>query len=391
MHWTLSRILIPAAIVAAAGGGAFTLVSSAQTAEKEPPTAEAPLVDTVTVHTVSRTAHVVGTGVVEAERKVALAAEVSGRLTKVSDALVVGGRVSSGDFLAKIDAKAYALSVRERHSQVEQARAELELERGRGKVAAHEWKVLAKDSPNQKRSALALREPQLKAAEVGVESAKAALDRAKYDQSRTTLRAPFNATIIDESAERGGFVSPGAAIATLVGTDAFRVRVSLPIEDLALIAIPNGKQSEGSKAKVIQDLGGRRIVREGVVTRLVGELDADSRTAQVLVEVKDPLDPPPGELPLLPGAFVSVELDGQRTQDVVGVPLEATFEGNRVWVIAEDGTVEARTLNVVWTAEGMLFATTGVADGDRLMVTDLPVVVDGMTVRVGDEVSDEHE
>lgn len=389
MHWTLNRILIPAVIVAAAGGGAFTLANSAETAEKEAPTVEAPLVDIVTVKATTRAARIVGTGTVEADRKVALSAEVTGRLTKVSDGLVVGGRVKEGDFLARIDAKAYALSVRERQSQVEQARAELELERGRGKVAAHEWKVLSKDTPNRKRSSLALREPQLKAAEVGVESAKAALDRAKYDQSRTTLRAPFNATIVDESAERGGFVSPGAAIATLVGTDAFRVRVSLPIEDLALISIPGATQTEGSKAKLVQDLGPRRIEREGVVTRLVGELDADSRTAQVLVEVKDPLDPPAGELPLLPGAFVSVELDGQRTQEVVGVPLEAAYEGNRVWVITEDNTVHSRTLEVVWTDANMLFAASGVEDGDRLMVTDLPIVVDGMAVRINDEAADE--
>ena len=271
---------------------------------------------------------------VEPEREVTLSAEVSGRLAKVSDSLVVGGRVKEGDFIAKIDGRTYDLTVRQQSSQVAKARSDLELEKGRGSVAEREWELLAEGGPKRKRSALALREPQREAAEVALESAKASLDRAKFDRGRTRVVAPFNATVTRESVEVGAYMAPGAQVATLIGTDAFRVRVSLPVEDLALIEVPGLHGQQGSKARVLQELGSRTIAREGTVVRLVGELDPDSRTAQVLVQVKDPLDPPAGELPLLPGAFVRVEIDGKQAEDVAPVPRAALSEGNRIWVVA---------------------------------------------------------
>ena len=42
--------------------------------------------------------------------------------------------------------------------------------------------------------------------------------------------------------------------------------------------------------------------------------------------------PPPGELPLLPGAFVEVELSGQSVPQVVPVPRVAVYEGRKAWV-----------------------------------------------------------
>ncbi len=383
MHWTLSRVLLPAVILGAAGFGAATLVQSAETAEKDPPPVVAPLVEVVSVHRATLAARVVGTGVVEPEREVTLSAEVSGRLTKVADSLVVGGRVTKGDFIAKIDGRTYDLSVRQQNSQVAKARSDLELEKGRGSVAEREWELLGGDV-KRKRSALALREPQLEAAQVALESAKASLDRAKFDRSRTRVVAPFNATITREAVEVGAYMAPGAQLATLIGTDAFRVRVSLPIEDLALIEVPGLHGQQGSKARVLQELGSRTIEREGTVVRLVGELDADSRTAQVLVQVKNPLDPPKGELPLLPGAFVRVEIDGKQAEDVSPVPRSALSEGSRVWVVASDDTIAPRDLTIAWSDGETVFASAGVEDGDRLMVTDLPTLVKGMTVRVSE-------
>ena len=384
MHWILTRVLLPGVILAGAGFGASTLVQSAETAEKEPPAPVPPLVDVITATRTQMPAHVVGTGVVEPEREVTLAAEVAGRLTKVSEKLVVGGRIAKGDFVAKIDGRTYDLAVRQQNSQVAKARSDLELEKGRGAVAEREWELLSKDVPSQSRNPLALREPQREAAEVALASARASLDRAKFDRSRTRIVAPFNATVTQESIEVGAYMAPGSQVATLIGTDAFRVRVSLPVEDLALIDIPGLHTKEGSKAKVMQELGSRTIEREGTVLRLVGELDPDSRTAQVLVEVKNPLDPPEGELPLLPGAFVRVEIEGGKAQDVTPVPRGALFDGEQVWVVAENDTLEPRTLSVAWADGDTVYARAGVNDGERLLVTDLPMLVKDMKVRVSE-------
>jgi multidrug efflux pump subunit AcrA (membrane-fusion protein) len=104
----------------------------------------------------------------------------------------------------------------------------------------------------------------------------------------------------------------------------------------------------------------------------------------VLVEVKDPLDPPQGELPLLPGAFVRVEIDGRNAQDVAPVPREAVFGGDRVWIVADDDTLQPSELQIAWSDDETVFARSGVEDGARLLLTDLPALVEGMSVRVSE-------
>ncbi len=385
MKRIVTRLLVPLCILGVAAVGAVGLVRSAETAEKSEPEVTVPLVDVVEVKASSEPALVHGTGVVEAARQVTLAAEINGRLVKISDELVVGGRIRAGAFLAQIDAHPYDLSVRERRTQVEQARAELEVEKGRGSIAKREAELLAADQPGRTRSALALREPQLRAAEVALESSKAALDRAKYDRNRTRIKAPFNATVLSETAEKGAYVGPGTAIATLVGTDAVHVRVSVPVEDLALLQVPGLQGATGSSARVIQDLGRTKLERQGTVVRLVGELDPESRTAQVLVEILDPFEPGEGGLPLLPGAFVEVEFEGKVREALPVVPAEAVSEGNRVWVVSLEGTLESRTLDVAWSTPTELHVQAGVLEGERLMTTDLPVVAAGMAVRVAED------
>ena len=102
------------------------------------------------------------------------------------------------------------------------------------------------------------------------------------------------------------------------------------------------------------------------------------------MEVKNPLDPPEGELPLLPGAFVRVEIDGKQAQDVATVPRNALVDGDQVWVVAEDDTIAPRSLTISWSDDTNVYATDGVRDGERLLVTDLPTLIKGMPVRVSD-------
>nr|MCH9683087.1 efflux RND transporter periplasmic adaptor subunit [Deltaproteobacteria bacterium] len=229
---------------------------------------------------------------------------------------------------------------------------------------------------------LASRIPQREVAEVGVDIARGAVSQAKLDLERTVIRAPFNATVASESVEVGEVVAPGSVVATLVGTDAFWVRVSVPVEDLALLDIPGYGAEQGSPARVIQRLGPQRTVeRTGAVVRLVNELDAESRTAQVLVEIANPLDPPPGALPLLPGAFVDVQLTGSAPSDVVAVPRVTVFEGRHVWVVDDEQRMHRRTLQIAWGDDEQVYASGGLRDGDRVVVTPPTPAIDGMEVR----------
>ncbi len=374
----LTRFLLPMMITVAAVGGAAIMVRSAESAEREPTASPPPAVEHVTVQAAPAQPLLRGTGVVEPAREATLSPELSGRIVHLSPSLVVGGRVAEGDVLLRLDKRDYQIAIKQQKAQVEQAKVELELEKAYGKVAKREWELMGNPQQNGR---LASRVPQREAAEIKVDSARSSLQKAKLDLGRTTVRAPFNATVTAESVEVGEIASPGQVVATLVGTDALWVRVSVPVEYLGLIGVPGQGVSEGSSARVVQQLGGRgEVERAGTVVRLINELDAESRTAQVLVEVADPFDPPPGELPLLPGAFVNVEFTGNEISGVVAVPRLAVFEGRYTWIVDDEQRLRKRSLDIAWGDDDTVYATAGLRSGERVVITPPSPALEGMEV-----------
>lgn len=329
-------------------------------------------------------ARLYATGVVEASRRVTVLPEVSGRITWVSDAAMPGGLLAEGEALARIDSRDYALRVEQAQATVRQAELEVELELGRGEVAKREWALLRSERAPEE-APLALRGPQLNTARQALASAQANLKQAEINLSRTRLTAPFNALVLDESIEVGQVVAPGAPLATLIGTDAFWVTVSLPVDELATVVLPTGAQ-HGSPAIVRQNLGsGTAVVRRGHVDRLRAQLDPQTRTAQLLVTIDDPLEAPEGELPLLPGAYVDVILEGRELSDVVRLPRTAIHEGRHVWTVdpaSGRDLLSKRTVEIGWREMDDVFVTGGLGSGDRVVVSPISLPIDGMPVEV---------
>src|SRR5690606_11471235 len=133
------------------------------------------------------------TGTVVPARSVALSAEVGGRVTWMTPDLVPGGRIAANKPLLQIDARDYKLAVEQQYAAVDRARTELELERGRRKIAEREWELLGKGSGGD--GNLALREPQMRTAEVAVKAAESGLERARLAVGRTKISLPFNALV----------------------------------------------------------------------------------------------------------------------------------------------------------------------------------------------------
>lgn len=385
----LFRVLIPLGIVVGGGATAFAMINSAGTAEKSEPRADPLLVSVVDPAPEDAVAVISGTGVVEPARRVVISPEVTGRIRSMSDDLVLGGRVDAGDELVRLDARDYQIDVKSQRANVEKARLDLEVEKGRGRVAKREWEMLGKDTDKaEDEGRLVLRKPQEEQAEVAIQVARAGLDRAQLNLSRTRIDAPFNATVVSESIEEGQLVQPGTQMATLIGTDAFWVRVSLPIEDLALIKVPGAKALDGTRLETgsaaqvfVRAAGNVGIERTGEVIRLVGELDPETRRAQVLVRIRDPLDPPDGQLPLLPGAFVDVEIDGENLPGTRRVPRAAIVNGDEVLVADANDQLARRQLTIRWGDEDDVYVSDGLADGDRIIMDKVSPVIVGMALR----------
>ena len=188
----------------------------------------------------------------------------------------------------------------------------------------------------------------------------------------------------------GQLVTAQSKLATLAGTDRFWVQVAIPINRLTWVSLPSTDGTAGSKATVIHAVGnGLPIVREGSITRLLGDLDSVGRLARLLVTVNDPLeldkkDRNPG-LPLLLGSYVRVEIEGKVLSGVYCLPRKALREGDRLWIMDENTELAVRKVEIAWRRENSVVVTRGIRDGEKIIVSRIPAPVPGMKLRTAQQ------
>lgn len=375
------RMAAPLVVLAAGAGAAAYLMRTGPSAERRPAVVQARLVEVESVAWAARTALVEAVGVVVPARRVELRPEVSGTVVEVAANLEPGGLVLAGDVLLALDPRDFELAVDQRRADLAEAEAELRLEMGSQVVAEREFALLGEEISGVARE-LVLREPQLRTARARVERARAALRAAEIDRERTVLRAPFDAVVEDRFVERGSRIDGTAVAVALVARDEYWVEVGLPATDLRWIRLPDA-DGPGSAARVHPDAGDSGTVfRDGSVVRLRADLESEGRLARVLVSVPDPLATGRNGLaPLLLGAVVPVTIEGVVVE---GIPIDRRHvrEGDRVWVMRADDTLEIRTVTLGFRGRSEVFVTSGLEAGERLVTTDLATPVEGMALRV---------
>lgn len=348
------------------------------------PEESARLVETLRVERRDARVVVRAMGTVLPAREVVLRPRVSGRILSQGEAFVPGGRFEAGERMLRIDPSDYRQALRQRRSELEQAKATLEIERGDQAVAREELELLADDIPEINRD-LILRKPQVSQARASVESAEAALAQARANLERTRIEAPFDGHVVSRSATAGSNVSAGDALATFVGTERYWIELAVPVSDLRLLEIPDAPGARGSPARVAHESAwGAGAFREGAVTQLIGRLESRSRMAQLRVTVEDPLALAPGsegKPRLLLDALVDVRLRGRRLEDVVVVDRAHLREDGVAWVMNEADRLQPRAIRVAHRGAERAYVSAGLEDGDRLVTTNLAAPVEGMLLR----------
>lgn len=285
MKTRLRKAVLPILILAAALTGAAIMLANPVTPERlEVSEQLVPVEVTEIVHTTEQVL-VRAQGTVTAAQQVQVRSEMAGRIVELSPSLVPGGVFAAGEVIAVIDERDYRVRLAAPHEALARARLALRQEQARQAVAEQEWELLEDSIPaDPSNRDLALRRPQIEQAEAAIAAAEGALAKAELDLERCTVTAPFNALVLREQVDLGQLVSPQTEIATLVGTDAYWVQVSLPVEDLEWIDTP------GSPATVAHRAGAVEIRREGRVARLLGDVDPAGRMARLLIVIDDPLN-----------------------------------------------------------------------------------------------------
>ena len=360
------------------GMGIFVSLRATRPDAKIKPVTESPLIVDVQKAVAQDTPIIIeAQGTTVPAQKIELRSEVTGRLVWKSESLLPGGRVQQGTALAKLDGRDYEIALRQQKAALGRARLELQVESGRKKVAEREWALMKRQKSNA--NTLALREPQYAAAEMGLEAAESGLEKAQLNLDRTTIRAPFNGFVERQNADVGQFVTPQMALGSFVGSDKFWVTVKVPAHKLAWIEFPEGEQS-GSLVTVWQEIGERRVEREGRVVQLAGSLDAGGRMAQVLIEIEDPLGlkaKDSNTLPMLLGSFVNLDIQGKMMTQAVEVPRRAVQEGSKVLVMDDTDRLEIRDVQIQWRSKDSVYISQGLRTGDRIIISRIHRPISG--------------
>lgn len=379
------QILIALSILGGAGATSWVLLRTAPETPTEDKGQAAKIVRVMDLTPTDERILVTAWGTVIPAREVMVRTQVGGRVVRQHEALVPGGRVTEGEELVGIDPTDYELALIEREAELEEAKFEFEVERGRQIIARREWEQLRKDLPEADANpSLALREPHQRLAEASVEKAENAINRARVDLDRTSVSAPFNGMVLEEYVEVGQLLESGGDICRLVGTDRFWVRVMLPMTDLKRIRLPQGDQL-GAAAEVRLDTGDGAVPAwPGRVARLLADLETTGRMARVLVEVEDPLGLKNGggdlPVPLLLGSYARVEIEAGRLMKVLTIPRAALREGNRLWLVGDDDRIRIVEPEILWTRPETVLVADVLRPGERLIVSELKSALPGMEV-----------
>jgi RND family efflux transporter MFP subunit len=327
-------------------------------------------------------------GTVSPRTESVLVPEVSGRVTWVAPSFASGGFFEKDEVLLKIDSHDYRQAVVQARAGVAQAELRLEQERAEAEVARSEWSDLGDGDA----SPLTLREPQVAEAEAALEAARAALQRTERDLARTEVRAPYAGRIRTKEVDVGQFVTMGTPLARVYAVDYAEIRLPLPDDDLAYIDLPLNYRGEsgrdvGPRVVLSARFAGRTHEWEGRIVRTEGEIDPRSRMIHAVARVKDPYarGDDPDRPPLAAGLYVDAEIDGRRATDVAVLPRSAVRGEEQVLIVTDDERLRFRSVEILRRARDEVIVASGLADGERVCLSPLAVVTDGMRVRIVEE------
>ncbi|MEM9257275.1 MAG: efflux RND transporter periplasmic adaptor subunit [Pseudomonadota bacterium] len=317
-------------------------------------------------------------GTVQPRSQSELIPEVSGRVVWASPALVSGGAFRKDDVLLRIDDADYRSTLQRNEARLQRARVE----------QAHTQDDLQRLSSLRERELASQQQLDdadraARVAQANLLEASASLEQAQRDLSRTALTAPFDGLVRNEQVDQGQFVTRGQSIGTIYATDYVEVRLPIAADQLGYLGLPIATRGELDESlrppvTVAADFGDTRLLWDGQLVRLEAEIDQQSRMVYGVARLRlDDAD----DSPLLPvGMFVQAEIRGQLVDEVIRLPRSAMRDNNQVLVVDSDNRLRFRQISLLRLEQDDILVSAGLEDGERICISPMQTVVDGMTV-----------
>ncbi len=377
------KLLLPVGVLVVAAIGATVIMATSKQLQPSQPEAVAPTVRVIEVQPKSVRMVVHAQGTVSPRTETALVPEVSGNVVWISPNLVAGGYFEHGEPLLRIDDRDY-------RNTVERARAAVNRTQAEEEFAQFELQRLEEMETRQliSRSDVEAGMRAARVAEASLTDAEIALEQAERDLTRTEIVAPFAGLVRNEQTDVGQFVNRGASIANIYAVDYVEVRLPIADQQLAYLDLPpmqRGELDESTAPSVIlsADFAGTSYEWEGKLVRTEAEIDSRSRMVHAVARISgENTTGDPKHLPPPVGLFVQAEIEGRSADNVVVLPRSAIRNGNQVLTVDPDSRLRYTTVQLLRVYGDAAYINGGLAAGDRVCISPLQAVVDGMRVDV---------
>jgi membrane fusion protein (multidrug efflux system) len=286
------------------------------------------------------------TGTVRADEEVQLVSEIAGKVVAIE--FREGSRVREGDLLLKID---------DTELLAERDRAAFRVELAE-RAEQRQRRLLDEGLVSQQEYDFALSELNVLRAE---------LELTQAQLVKTELRAPFPGSVGLREVSLGAYLTPQRIIATLQKVDPVKIDFSLPERYAGHVRV-------GDRVRFRTRSGAGS--REGTVIAIEPRVDLETRSLRLRARCANP------DGDLVPGAFADIEFDVRSLDDALAVPSRAVIPelgGKKVFVV-EDGKASERQVETGLRTEDLLQLTSGVEPGDRVIVSAIQRLREGLPV-----------
>ena len=210
-------------------------------------------------------------------------------------------------------------------------------------------------------------EARARAAVSSVEGARAASEAADTIETFSRIAAPFDGVVTEKMVEPGNMAAPGTPLMRVEDTRRFRLDVRVDESRIGWV-------SPGATVAIALDGGSGDAARvvDGTVTEVGRAVDADARAFLVKIEL-------PADRGLRSGMFGRARFNAQPRR-VLTVPEAALVHRGQVTsvFVVEKDIARVRLVNVRRTE-----VLAGLSEGDVVIVTPPPTLIDGRRVTVG--------
>ncbi len=425
------------------------LVSSQLVGQKQPPQKRATAlpprtVEVLTVQEQPFQSEVIGYGYVEPSIVLPMKAEVTGKVAYLHPGLKQGASIAAGTLVARIDPEDYEVSLKQTQADLDSSRYSLEQLKAEEKTAERSL-VLAKKNLNVGKKELEriqalydrklIAKSQLEAEEqrvIQLEQSVAELEgqlssnvsRQRIEQSkieryqqgvkgqeqtlgRTEITMPFAARIGAVQVERGEFVTAGTPLFEALDIQGVEIEAEISTYEMfALVSHLSDRTFTEEQlldrdtishamrlsARVtVPSMVGAEAIWEARVLRISESIDTMRRTLGIVIGIDNPYDGviPGKRPPLIKGMYAAVTLHGPKRQAIV-IPRKALHEG-RVYLATPDNRLLIRPVEVGLLQNEQVVISSGLNAGERVIISDLVPVIEGMPLRLLRSERNEHE